>query len=347
MFIICECKTCIMKTQSDSITNTRIDYIDLVKGFAILWIVWWHAGVPEFAQPYYHVPIFFFLSGMFFNKKDSFVISSQKTIRRIGIPFIFFYIVSYPYRMIVYLWDHRTLTGFRWNCILDLFKIEWRADYLYVNVPLWFLVCLFVLQISYYFINKLPQWSIWIIAIGGAVCFVFTQYIPTPLMINVAMHYITYFAIGALVGKKLLDYIKENKNRIFVLLISITVYLLSTLFSHSHFENSFTYNILLHIQTFSFIFFTITAFSYFNNTKHLAFLRFYGNNSIVVLGLHVPVLIIFQRIGHKIFGDFGLWGSFTCTLCTIVTLYPIILLLNRYAPSLIGKITKTAQISHK
>lgn len=321
----------------DQTNTSRIDYIDLVKGFAILWIVWWHAGVPAFAQPYYHVPVFFFLSGLFFNKKDSFVVSTQKTIQRIGIPFLFFYSISYLYRMIVYIWDHRTLSGFRWNCILDLFKIEWRADYLYVNVPLWFLVCLFVLQISYFFINKLPQWSIWIIAIGGAVCFVFTQFIPTPLMINDAMHYITYFAIGSLVGKNLLDYIKTNKNRIIVILVSITVYLTAKLFISLHVTNTYTNNILIHVQTFSFIFFIISVFSFFNNNKLLSFLRFYGNNSIIVLGLHVPVLIIFQRIGHKIWGDFGLWGSFTCTICTIMALFPIILLLKRYVPFLIGK----------
>jgi fucose 4-O-acetylase-like acetyltransferase len=324
----------------DQTNTSRIDYIDLVKGFAILWIVWWHAGVPAFAQPYYHVPVFFFLSGLFFNKKDSFVVSTQKTIQRIGIPFLFFYTISYPYRMIVYLWDHRTLSGFRWNCILDLFKIEWRADYLYVNVPLWFLVCLFVLQISYFFINKLPQWSIWIIAIGGAVCFVFTQFIPTPLMINDAMHYITYFAIGSLVGKNLLDYIKTNKNRLIVILVSITVYLTAKLFISLHVTNTYTNNILIHVQTFSFIFFIISVFSFFNNNKQLPFLSFYGNNSIVVLGLHVPVLIVFQRIGHKLYGDFGLWGAFICTLCTIIILFPIILLLNRYVPSLIGKASK-------
>ena len=146
--------------------------------------------------------------------------------------------------MIVYLWDHKTLVGFRWNCILDLFKIEWRADYLYVNVPLWFLVCLFVLQLSYYFINKLPQWSIWFIAIACAVCFVFTQYIPTPLMINNALHYLTHFAIGSLIGKKLLDYIETNKKRIIVILVSITVYLIATIFSNLHITNTFTSNII-------------------------------------------------------------------------------------------------------
>lgn len=326
-----------MDKRPDITTDKRIDYIDLVKGFAILWIVWWHAGVPIFAQPYYHVPIFFFISGMFVNKKDSFITSIQKTIQRIGVPFLFLYIISYPYRMIVYLWDHRTLSGFRWNSILDLFKIEWRADYLYVNVPLWFLVCLFVLQLSYYFINKLPQWSIWILAIASAVCFIFTQHIPTPLMINNAMHYLTYYAIGSLVGKNLLDYIKTSKNKIIVILVTITVYLIAIMISNLHITNTFTSNIILHIKTFSFIFFIITIFSFFDNNKPLSILRFYGNNSIVVLGLHVPVLIIFQRIGHKLYGDFGLWGAFICTLCTVITLFPIILLLNRYVPLLIGK----------
>lgn len=336
-----------MNTFSSHTSNNRIDYIDLVKGFAILWIVWWHAGCPPFAQNYFHVPIFFFLSGLFFNKKDSLINNTKKSIQRIGIPFLFFYLISYPYRMIVYLWDHRTLSGFRWNCIFDLFKIEWRADYLYVNVPLWFLVCLFVLQISYYFINKFPTWSIWVIAISSALCFVYTQYIPTPFMINDAMHYITYFAIGALVGNEILDYIKNNHKKIIVITITISVYLICMIIQKPLVENDFIHNIILHVQTFSFIIFIISLFSYLDNTTKLSFLRFYGKFSIVVLGLHVPILIVYQRIAHKIWGNFGLWGAFLCTICTIITLFPIILLLNRHVPFLIGKSTKAKQTPSK
>lgn len=312
----------------------RIDYLDHLKGFAILWIVWWHAGCPPFAQPYYHVPIFFFISGLFFKRSVTFKELVKKSIKRIGIPFAFFYTISYPYRMIVYLWDHRTLVGFRWNCILDIFKIEWRADYLYVNVPLWFLVCLFSLQLIYYFVNKLPDWTIWIIAIGSSVLFVYTQYLPTPFMINDAMHYITYFAVGNLIGHKLIVFLNINKNRIHLIIICLFLYIaLKICNTYSTIE--FFSNIILHITTFTFIFFIFAVFSFIGNGYKRSILKFYGLNSLIVLGLHVPVLIIYQRFFHKVCTSFGLGEAFVCTLCTIITLYPIILMLNKFIPKAI------------
>lgn len=321
------------KTQPD-----RIDYLDYLKGFAILWIVWWHAGVPVFAQPYYHVPIFFFISGMFFKRNESFKEVVHKNIKRVGIPFLFFYTISYPYRMIVYLWDHRTLAGFRWNCILDIFRIEWRADYLYVNVPLWFLVCLFSLQIGYYFISKFPDWAIWLIAVGSAVLFVYTQYFPTPFMINDALHYITYFAVGNLVGYKLIAFLNNNKKRTLLIIGCTILYVLIKITSNYQ-MNGFLSNILLHAATFTFIFFIFAVFSFIGNGCKKSVLKFFGLNSLTVLGLHVPVLIIYQRFFHKVCTSFGLWEAFVCTLCTIITLYPIIILLNKYTPKAIGKNT--------
>jgi len=329
-----------MNIETISNKSSRIDYIDLLKGFTILWIVWWHAGCPPFAQPYYHVPIFFFLSGLFFKKRDGFKNHLKRTTKHIGIPFLFFYAISYPYRMIVYLWDHKTLVGFRWNCILDLFKIEWRADYLYVNVPLWFLMCLFSLQIIYFFINKLPDWIIWIIALCSAATYIYTQHIPTPFMLNDAMHYLTYFAVGNLIGQKLLLFLKNNRNRIVLVFSCIILYVIIKLFAPL-IQHEFINNISSHLLTFVFIFLIIALFSFIRKVDRKNILRFYGLNSLSVLGLHVPVLIVFQRIMHKLFDNFGLEGAFVCTVLTIITLYPFIVFINKHLPFCIGKNSNT------
>ena len=44
----------------------RIDYIDYLKGLTILWVVWYHTSHPEFVDYPPTMPMFFFLSGIFF-----------------------------------------------------------------------------------------------------------------------------------------------------------------------------------------------------------------------------------------------------------------------------------------
>ena len=47
----------------------RIEYIDCIKGLTILWVVVYHFGpenIPEWVTIGYRMPLFFFLSGIFF-----------------------------------------------------------------------------------------------------------------------------------------------------------------------------------------------------------------------------------------------------------------------------------------
>lgn len=69
--------------------SSRIDYFDLLKGFAIMWIVWYHQPHPTFVDHYFYVPLFFFISGILFKHKD--VKSFLKGLCfRIKNPFLFF-----------------------------------------------------------------------------------------------------------------------------------------------------------------------------------------------------------------------------------------------------------------
>ena len=47
----------------------RIEYIDCIKGFCILWVVTIHLGenLPDWIMVPYRMPLFFFMSGIFFS----------------------------------------------------------------------------------------------------------------------------------------------------------------------------------------------------------------------------------------------------------------------------------------
>ena len=69
----------------------RIDYIDLVKGIAIIGVVWSHTVHPQWYNVSYINALFFFLSGFFF-KEEPFPVFFKKKIKTLIIPFTFFYL---------------------------------------------------------------------------------------------------------------------------------------------------------------------------------------------------------------------------------------------------------------
>ena len=178
----------------DSIQNTlnRIAYIDLFKGIAIIGVVWVHSHIPpSWLTPFLVNSIFFFISGCFFNRRqDSFYNLIIKNTKRILIPFLFFYVLSYPFRIIVHFWDYRTLSNFDWLCVFDVFHFNAKPDYLFVNVPLWFLLSLFFINIFYFAIRKFPD--IIIVLIAAACLFLksFFYSIPSFFTINVSLYWL-------------------------------------------------------------------------------------------------------------------------------------------------------------
>lgn len=124
----------------------RVDYIDVIKGIAIFGVVWRHTACPSWLTLNF---IFFILGGFFFKRKPFRTFLYEK-VRYILIPFIFFYLVSYPFDIFLSLWRNKTLANYNWDCIWDVFTISVDRGYLSINIPLWFLLCFFTIQILYY-----------------------------------------------------------------------------------------------------------------------------------------------------------------------------------------------------
>jgi len=321
--------------------NKRIEYIDLLKGFAILWIVWWHTCHPAFIDPYYHVPLFFFISGVFFKPYPLTTFIRKKT-KALLIPFVFFYLLSYIYRIGVHIWDNKTLAGFPWLNILDVFKCMPNGDYLWVNVPLWFLLCLFNVTIIYYFIHKLPLWFTYIYILIVLTFFDYIEQISTPFFINDAIRWCAYYSLGNVLGTYYLKWIEKKGNAYFAILLTFITHLLIIIMpinSSLNIVNSLVSN----TKTITFIAFIIPSFSLLKNVQNhkvLRILNFYGKNSLSVLGFHVPILIIFQRIVTKLWGGVNYWGGFFCFASTILVLYFLLPITNKLFPNLLASGTK-------
>lgn len=59
----------------------RLDYMDVVKGFTILLVILGHSSIPDLLHRFifsFHMPIFFLISGYFFNVKPLYELISRR-----------------------------------------------------------------------------------------------------------------------------------------------------------------------------------------------------------------------------------------------------------------------------
>lgn len=314
------------------VPKVRVDYVDLLKGITILWIIWIHAGSYDFGN--YRNPIFFFASGIFFKLTDAKSFFSKR-VWSIIIPFLFFYISSIPFRYIVDLWDTRSFEAFDWNRIMDIFMIIDRYDYLSLNGPLWFLITLFVIQTFSVIVFRLNKWIIFVIALLSLLFFEELSSIPSLFMINNALAWFGYFAVGYLSGKPLIRYLNSLPRKIFVFLFSLFILIGCIVFEQL--EIADWHNLIGKTKLIVFIICFMTFFSFLNGMKSLEFLRFYGKNSLIVLGAHMWILIPIKRIMYRLLRtDHPLIGL-GMAITTAIILVPVIIWMNKHIPFLVGK----------
>ena len=140
--------------------NTRLDYIDIAKGLGMMTIVWGHivhVGWSNMMVYAFHIPLFFFMSGMMFNSDKypsvwGFIKRRTKTLL---LPYLVFSFITWI------LWvGMRVVSNDAtdyWYPLLQTFIAQGSSGFLRHNIPLWFVTSLFVVEVLFYLINKLSQ----------------------------------------------------------------------------------------------------------------------------------------------------------------------------------------------
>ena len=135
-------------------SSERIVYIDIAKGLGILLVVLAHSDL-ALISPYlhqfiysFHVPLFFFLSGYFFNVKTPIGIFTKKRFNAILKPYLFTLLLIYLASI--------SFTGMSLGTALGRFVKSMYATGEYIEwIPLWFLPSLFITSLFSYFVYRL------------------------------------------------------------------------------------------------------------------------------------------------------------------------------------------------
>lgn len=329
-----------MPELSNSQTN-RIEYIDYAKGVAIFLAVWshsraiipWHIHIGTLANV-----LFFFMSGIFF-KPTSLKKFFEKKPRQILIPFLTFYILAIPFCIVADYWDYRDLGHFDWYRLLDVFTLSERADYLSLNLPLWFLMTLFVIQFLSIALLRLPKPVILLLAITAILLKEVIFAWPTMFMLNHAIYWWAYFAIGYLTGRYLTNTLTtSNKFRICMIVGSLILVVAGEIWAKNIGSNGMP-NILFHIEHFGLIGVIISILSFTDCKKWMFPINYMGKHSLEILGLHWAFIIPIARLFSKQLNieQITPMGGVIISILTILIISPIIIIINNRYPIIIGK----------
>lgn len=315
----------------------RVTYIDLLKGITIIGVVLVHSGgCPSWWTPNNVNLIFFFLAGIFF-KQEPFGNLIKKRWQMLIVPFLLFFIISYPFRLVVEFWDYKDWSHLSWGMLGDLFDISARSDYLYANVPLWFLLCLFMVTMIWWFISYLPKsWlAVYFISIMFFYDEIYNQF-ATPFFINNAFYYTLFFGLGNIFGKKIIALCQRIKLRLMILISSVlTMWILKSLYQFGLSER-----LLSVVDSVYWLCYCVAALAlvaFLDGCKRLSWLEYLGVNSLIILCCHIIVLTPIIRISYAVFGFHSVYLAVVQTIICVALMFPVIGVFNRYYPNLMGK----------
>lgn len=322
----------------------RIHYIDFMKGLCILFIVVSHTDDTLFALAgknlnftleSFRIPMYYFISGVFFKLYQGLGDFVRRKVNNIIVPLVFFFLAGYAFHWLgQYLPPAQHYYGdFEWSMILDpLCKRNWEC-----NVPLWFLLSLFEVNVLYYLLQRhLPNhwWvilSALILSFLGWYCS--KHHITLPLVLDTAFVGLPFFILGSEVKRGgLLSPMRYDSWGWLALFATICIIYPFAQDINILQQRLPSYFYLYLIPTVS----ILALFWCCKRLPYIPVINYIGRYSIVVLCTHYPLIRPIHRAIKTLMLKTGTDMSMLCSAITVVIVILIelalIKLLTRYLP---------------
>lgn len=304
----------------------RQQYIDILKGFTIIWVLWMHMDMPELIYPSVQMPIFFFISGAFYHAKFQTLWQQIKEDSyKLLLPALVFSFLAF---------------AVLWGEYLNLSPTETIKGCLSASI-VWFLIALFYFRTTAYVCVRLNKnIGILIVAlliyVPGFYLYAKGNYWILPFFPLSHMGvFMIWFAIGMLYGKKIFVLVSQPSRITGVCVIATTVYVL--LVHYLDWDSGVLGRIPWLMYGFPYTFGVIFVMLLLTNqmdkikiTKPLnKALTYVGESSIVFYLTHWPLwMYVFKPLR---------WNLYLSFLCIVLLEFPLIYIFNHYLPWCIGK----------
>lgn len=187
----------------------RCEYIDIAKGLGIMAVIWGHIIVGHWTGKLvysFHMPLFFFISGMLFvrEKHPEFGPFVKVRARRLLVPYVCYSVITWGIWALFH-WISRSPVESYWAPLLQTVLAQGSGQFMVHNSPLWFIPCLFAVELMYYPISKLRD--VWVLVLSMAVCgigialehsFGDSYLLTLPWNLDAAVMALPFYALGNL-----------------------------------------------------------------------------------------------------------------------------------------------------
>ncbi|MEH1830237.1 MAG: acyltransferase family protein [Nostoc sp.] len=295
--------------------SQRIEWIDCWKGLAIITVVVGHIVNPGSKYIFwFHMPLFFFISGYLYSKKTDYSAFFKKKFFHLLVPyfsFLFLFTLLQYLPLIIDSWQHKKILSID-KLIIFIFPVIWKQFYGGANLVLWFgvfwfITCLFFTQQLYNLIYIKFGSNNWLMIkiMLGSYCLAMMNYfylknVIFPWSINVVAMALPFYWLGHMAAKSFLINSKILILLIIGTIIFLTAILLDTV-SLLHFNfnmKSTNYGVLILnvVIALSSIIVTQQLALILNNKSYVGTaLRELGSASMIVMYLHQPIQITMKN----------------------------------------------------
>lgn len=343
----------------------RISYIDIAKGLGMFLVIWGHirgTGISNAMVYAFHMPLFFFLSGMTFNrhKYSSIIELIKKRIKTLIIPYVIFSILTWLFWVAYNMILGNSVESY-WMPLLQTAIAQGSGGYLVHNSTLWFATCLFSVEMIYYFISKLnSKWNVLICvacAIAGNFCIMEgspLRYLPWS--IDMALCAVPFYMLGNMLieyygHEKLCNLVNKKKlvSVVFIAAALVVLYFGAKLngpvsMGHRKFNMVYVFYPLAFVGIAMHLSLSILLANAKN--RAVAFIRWFGNYSFNVMAVQTPikgvVLVMLSKLIHKSVGELSdnTVYSLIAFGITLIVVTVVVKTINRIAEIIKGKLVK-------
>lgn len=322
-----------------NLEKKRIVYLDILRGFLILTVVFGHIievnDILNIIIYTIHMPIFFIISGVLnnLNNKTNTLKYIEKRLKSLIIPYIVFCLIT----ILIHIFINKGITRY--------IKSEILSVIIGAGVgPLWFLMALFIAEFIYLLLNKTINNKV-INIIIITLLFVFgingNDIFDSFYLVGIYRSLIAldFYSMGAYAS----NYLKriEINNIIILSMLLIALFLGIKNGRVDLWALEFNNKIL---YVFNSLIGSLALIYLFKNilNKDIKFLNYLGKNTLIIMGTHqilIEIIEVFtkcERYNRSI--AFGIF------LMVILLEIPIIYLINNYLSWILGKFNRKEKL---
>ena len=324
----------------------RISWIDVARGIGIILVLQGHALSAHVYRHFiyaFHMPLFFFISGLLFDyKKNNLATNLKKSVKGILIPYFIFALLSY-----FLWWIENANLRFEITAFLNHLSgiLYGNSSSLFFNIVLWFLPCLFITKMGFVLLTnfikneKLIIFFLLTFSLLGYFAFIYLPDLVLPFGIESALTAIVFYGGGSILKTnhlKAIDF-KINKNFFLILGVVLLVLMLSSQVNYEIYSrqidirlNNLGNYFLFYLGAISGIIFTVIISRMINKNYILEKI---GKNALVLFVFHPFVFFYLNTIMVAVFGIevFHKWKDLLLSpLYTIIAIVVILAMVFIY-----------------